>query len=113
MLTVAAAMRQAGVVLSQPMVSTDAVEWIAVQHLDQAQVGEIPIQRGGRTLAGLLDRMHRKFQRHAAGIANAFAHPLGQHQVMAVAGRQIAAGLRDADDGLADCSSSSERPKFI
>ena len=40
----------------------------------------------------------RKFQRDAARVANALLDALGQHQVMAIAGREIAAGLRDADD---------------
>ena len=36
--------------------------------------------------------------RDAAGLANALAHALGEHEVVAVAGRQVAAGLGDADD---------------
>jgi hypothetical protein len=39
-----------------------------------------------------------KFQHHAAGVAHAFAHPLGQHDVMAVARRDVRARLRQADD---------------
>src|SRR5665213_307554 len=75
-----------------------AIDRIAVQDLDQPEVGEIAVQPCGRALAGFLDRMHRKLDRHAAGIANAVAHALGQHQVMAIARRQVGAGLRDADD---------------
>ena len=45
--------------------------------------------------------MHRKFQHDAAGFAHAFAHALGEHEMMTIAGREIAAGLRDADDRLA------------
>ena len=67
MFTVAAAMMQAGVVLSQPVSQHDAVERIAVEHLDQAEIGEVAVERRGRPLAGLLDRMHRKFERDAAG----------------------------------------------
>ena len=78
-----------------------AVERIAVQHLDQAEIGEVPVERRGRPLAGLLDRVAGEFERHAAGVADAVAHALGQIQVMAVAWRQVGAGLRDADDRLA------------
>ena len=39
--------------------------------------------------------------RAAGGIANAVADPLGQFEVMAVAGREVGAGLGDADDRLA------------
>jgi hypothetical protein len=42
--------------------------------------------------------MHRKFEGNAAGVANAGAHALRQIEMMAVARRQIRAGLRDADD---------------
>ena len=62
MFTVAAAMMQAGVVLSQPVGQHDAVERIAVQHLDQAEIGEVAVERGGRPLAGLLDRMAREIR---------------------------------------------------
>ena len=78
-----------------------AVDRIAVQHLDQAEIGEVAIERRGRPLAGLLDRMHREFERDAAGRADAVAHALGQLEVVAVAGREVGAGLRDADDRLA------------
>ena len=37
-----------------------AVERIAVQHLDQAQIREVAVERRGRPLAGLLDRMARE-----------------------------------------------------
>src|SRR3546814_6572985 len=46
----------------------------------------------------LEDRMDRKFDRDAARIADAVAHPACEIEVDAVARRQIAARLRDADD---------------
>ncbi len=78
-----------------------AVERIAEQHLDQAEIGEVAVERRGRAFAGLLDRMHRELEGNAAGVADAVAHPLGQLEVVAVAGREIRAGLGDADDRLA------------
>jgi hypothetical protein len=78
-----------------------AIERVAVQHFDEAQIGEIAVECRSRTLAGFLDRMAREFEGNAAGIANAFAHTLCQFKVMPVARRQIAAGLRDSDDRLA------------
>ncbi len=101
MFTVAAPIRQAGVVLSQPVVRHDAVERVAVQDFDQAEVGQVAVQCGGRALAGFLHRVHRKFQRHAAGVADAVADPAGEFDVVAVAGGEVGAGLRDADDRLA------------
>ena len=79
----------------------DAVERIAEQHLDQAEIGEVAVERRGRPLAGLLDRMHRELEGDAAGVADAFAHALGELEMVAVAGRKIGAGLGDADDRLA------------
>ena len=78
-----------------------AIDRIAVQHLHQAEIREVAIQRRGRPLAGLLDRMDREFQRHAAGRTNAVAHAARQLDMMPVARRQIGAGLGDADDRLA------------
>ena len=79
----------------------DPVERIAVQHLDQAEIRKIAIEACSRTLTGFLNRMNRKLDRDAACFANAFAHALGQHEMMTIARRQIAAGLRDADDRFA------------
>jgi hypothetical protein len=76
----------------------DTIERIAEQHLDQAQIGEVAVERGGRALAGLLDGMSRELKRHAARIPNALAHALGKLEVVPVARRQIAAALGDADD---------------
>ena len=41
----------------------DAVEEIAVEALDEAEIGKVAIERRGRALAGLLDRMDRKLDR--------------------------------------------------
>ncbi len=79
----------------------DAVERIAVQDLDQAEISEIAVERGVWALAGLLDRVHRKFEGDAAGGADAGAHALGELDMVTVTGRQVGAGLRDADDRLA------------
>ena len=100
-LTVAAAMMAGRRGLVAAGGQHDAVERIAEQHLDEAEIGEIAVERRGRPLAGLLDRVHRKFERDAAGVADAVAHALGEFDVMAVAGREIGAGLGDADDRLA------------
>src|SRR5262249_56216629 len=76
----------------------DAVERIAVQHLNQGEVGEVAVERGGRPLAGLLDRMHREFERDTASVADAVAHAPGELEVMAIAGGGVGARLGDADD---------------
>jgi hypothetical protein len=48
--------------------------------------------------AGLLQRVDRELQRNPARIPHAGSHPVGQLNVMPVAGHEIAAGLGDADD---------------
>ena len=63
-----------------------AVERIAVQHLDQSEIRKVAVERRGRPLAGFLDRMDRKFEGDAAGVADAVAHALGKLEVMAIAG---------------------------
>ena len=89
-----------------------AVDGIAHQDFDEAEIGEVAVERRRRPLAGLLDRMDRKLERHAAGRDDPVAHPLGQLEVMAVAGREIGAGLRDADDRLAGAQLPGVRPKL-
>ena len=101
MLTVAAAMMQAGVVLSQPVVSTTPSMKVAHQDFDEAEIGEIAIERRGRPLPRFLNRVHRKFERQPPGRGDPVAHALGEFKVMAIAGRKIRAGLRNADDRLA------------
>ena len=86
MSTVAAAMSWDGVVLSQPVVSTTPSIGIAVEKLDEAEVGEVAVERGARALAGFLDRMDGELKGDTAGLADTFAHTLSQHQVMPVAG---------------------------
>ena len=79
----------------------DAVQRVAVQDFDEAEIGEIAVERGGGALAGFLNGVERKFERNATGIANAVAHARGEIEMMAIAGGEIGAGLRNADDGLA------------
>jgi hypothetical protein len=45
--------------------------------------------------------MDGEFDRDSTGLANALPHPFRKHEVMAVAGAEVASGLRDADDWLA------------
>src|ERR671939_75630 len=62
--------------------------------------GMFTVEAGGRALAGLLDRVAGELQGDAAGRGDAVAHALGEFEMMAVAGRQVGPGLRDADDRL-------------
>ncbi len=78
----------------------DAVDRIAEQQLDEPEIGEIAVERRRRPLAGLLDRMHRKLEGDAAGVADAVAHAVCELEVMPVARRKIGAGLGDGDDRL-------------
>ncbi len=72
-----------------------------MQDLDEAEIGEVAVERGGRAAARLLNRVDRELDGDAAGLADALANALRQLQVDAVAGREIGTGLGDADDRLA------------
>src|SRR6202040_512049 len=80
------------------------IEGIAEQDFDQAKISEVAIQRRGRTLAGFLNRVRRKFHRDAARGADSLADPMRQFKVMAITRRKIVAGLRNADDRLSGLS---------
>ena len=54
----------------------DGVDRIAVQDLDQPQIGQVAIERRGRPPAILEDRVQREFHRNAARVADAVAHAL-------------------------------------
>jgi hypothetical protein len=47
--------------------------------------------------------MHGKLERDASGIANPFADPLGEFQMVPIARREVRTTLGDADDRLAGC----------
>ena len=79
----------------------DAVDEIAHQDFDQAEIGEIAVERRGRALARLLDRVDGEFEGHAARRDDAVAHALGEVEMVAIAGNEVGAGLGDADDRLA------------
>ena len=70
-----------------------------MQDLHQAEVGQVAIQGGGGPATLLGDGVHREFHGDATGIADTGLDPLGQFQVVAIAGGEVAAGLSDADDG--------------
>ena len=72
-----------------------------MQHLDQAQVRQVAVQRRRGPLAGFLDRVDRELERDAACVANAVAYPVGELHQVTIAGAEVAAGLGDADDGPA------------
>jgi hypothetical protein len=75
-----------------------AIEGVAVKDFHQPQVSQVAIQSGGGAAALFGDRVDRKLHRDTPRVADAGLDPLGQFDVMAVAGRQVAAGLGDADD---------------
>src|SRR5262245_63653831 len=47
--------------------------------------------------------MHRELEGDAAGVADAFAHARGELEMMAIARREVGAGLGDAHDRLTRC----------
>src|SRR5260370_13107441 len=61
------------------------------------------VNGSGRALARLLHRMHWKFKGDAASIANPFADPLGEFQMVPIAGREVRTALGDAHDRLGGC----------
>ena len=78
-----------------------AVDEVAHQDFDQAEIGEVAVERRGRALARLLERVDGEFEGDAARRCDAIAHPLGQIEVVAIARDEVGAGLGDADDRLA------------
>src|SRR5262249_53886820 len=59
-----------------------------------------------------LDRMHREFEGDAAGLADAFAHALGELKMMTIAGREVGPALGDAYDRLAGCELLLGQPEI-
>ena len=76
----------------------DAVDRVAVQGLDKAEIGKVAVQHGGRPLAGFLNGMNRNFDGKAAGGDDAVSYALRQFKMMPVAGGQVRSGLRQRDD---------------
>ena len=87
--------------MSHPVVSTTPSKRIPGQDLNQAKVGKVTIKGGGGAAARLLDGMGGKFEGQSAGIADTRLHPLGEGYVDAIARDQVAAALRNANDGPA------------
>jgi hypothetical protein len=56
--------------------------------------------------------MNWKFDWHAASVAYTLPQPCGKDQVMAIAGRQIRAGLRDAYDGPSRLQLGERQPEI-
>src|SRR5207302_9792324 len=73
----------------------------SVDDFEQSVFGHMSVEAGRRPAAILEDGMNRKLPRHAARIAYGLTHARHRFEVHAVAGRQVTAGLRDADDGFA------------
>ncbi len=69
-----------------------------MQHLHQAEIGQIAVQRSRGPAHVLVDGMQRKLERHAAGGTNPLLDALDQLDVMAIAGCQVGPRLGDADD---------------
>src|SRR5262245_32830705 len=88
-----------------------AVKRIAVKHFNEREVGKIAIKGGGGTFSCFLDRMAGKFEGNASGRTNAVAHTLCKFKVMAIARREVRAGLRDTDDRLARTQLGGREPK--
>lgn len=71
-----------------------------MENLNQAQVRQIAIDSRSGPPGALLYRMRRKLKGDPASCPDAFAHPFNQLKMMAIARRQIRAGLRDPDNRL-------------
>src|SRR5690606_5515465 len=71
------------------LVATDrqyhAIDRIAEQHFDEAEIREISIEPRCRALAGFLNRMNGKLERDAAGVANTLFDPFDQDQMVTIA----------------------------
>ncbi len=90
-----------GVVLSQPMSSTTPSMRIAADGFFDVHAREIAEQHRGRLELRLAQRHHREFERESAGFVHAALHELRELAEMTIAGRELAPGVADADDGPA------------
>ena len=84
---------------------------LKLQHFDQPEIGQVAVKRGRGPLGGFLDRVNRKFDRNATGVADAFLDAYREIDMVAIARRQVAAGLCNTDDGLATVAQFFQRPE--
>ena len=97
-----APMTRPGVVLSQPPISTaPSIGWLRSKLLG-LHGEEIAVEHGRRFDERLGERHRRQFDRKAAGLPDAALDVFGARAQMAVAGVDVAPGVEDADDRLAD-----------
>jgi hypothetical protein len=55
--------------------------------------------------------MNREFDWHAAGVAYTLPQPSGEDEMVTIAGRQIGAGLRNADNGPSRLQLGKRQPE--
>src|SRR5690606_6454766 len=79
----------------------DAVDGIAVKHLDQTQILQVAIKRCCRALQSLLNGVDGKLEGDATRLTDALANALGKLQMVPVARCDVRTALGDADDRLA------------
>src|SRR5262249_35859401 len=75
-----------------------SVDRIAVEDLDQSEIGKVAIQGSSRTLAGFLQRMNRKLEWNSASVTDPGLHALCQDKVMPIARNEVASSLGNPDD---------------
>ncbi|GFM87018.1 hypothetical protein PSCICO_24170 [Pseudomonas cichorii] len=78
-----------------------AIKGITVQNFHQPQIGQVAVQGRSWSTTLLGNRVDGKLHGNATCIPNTSLDPLGEFDVMAVTGCQVAAGLGDADDRAA------------
>ena len=79
----------------------DRVDRIAVENFDQPEIGEVAVERGGRTPAILENRVEWELHRDSTGVADSGADAVGELKMDFVARGEVRARLGNADDGLA------------
>ena len=79
----------------------DADERVPIEHLDEAEVGEVAIEASGRSLAGLLDLVNRELEGNATGLTDPLSDLCRKLEVMTVTRREVRAGLRNPNDRFA------------
>ena len=73
------------------------VERVGADGFLHVHAGQIAVEHGGRPHQGLAERHDRELQREATGLVHPNLHLLGQRTEVAVAGRQLAEGVADAN----------------
>ena len=110
--TLAAPIRQAGVVLSQPVKSTTPVERVGADAFLHVHARQVAVEHGRRLHQRLAERGDRKFERKAPGLVHSALDLLGQNSQVCVARIQVRPRVAYPNHGSGRRTSARDGPGF-